>query len=99
MNINDLKEMPIWQMTGEEFIFLAHYDLNKKIEIIQKFNDADIDTTHVYGLKGIAKLFDCSIPTANRIKQSGKIDKAISQVGRKIIVDAKLALKLASQNK
>lgn len=24
MNINDLKEKPIWQMTGEEFIFLAH---------------------------------------------------------------------------
>lgn len=50
---------------------------------------------YVYGIAGIAKLFGCSIPTANRIKASGKIDKAITQIGRKIIVDADLALELA----
>ncbi len=33
-----------------------------------------------------------ALPTANRIKKSGKIDKAITQIGRKIIVDAELAL-------
>jgi hypothetical protein len=37
------------------------------------------------------------MPTANRIKQSGKIDKAITQIGRKIIVDAELALELAGR--
>ena len=42
-------------------------------------------------------LFGCSLPTANRIKQSGKIDRAITQVGRKIIVDADLALELAGR--
>ncbi len=46
----------------------------------------------MYGILGIAKLFGCSLPTANRIKKSGKIDKAITQIGRKIIVDAELAL-------
>ena len=46
---------------------------------------------------GIAKLFGCSLPTANRIKKSGKIDKAITQIGRKIIVDAELALELAGK--
>ena len=61
-----------------------------------------IDTTNsdrkfVYGIVGIAKLFGCSIPTANRIKASGKIDKAITQIGRKIVVDAELALELAGQ--
>jgi len=45
----------------------------------------------------IAKLFGCSLPTANRIKKSGKIDKAITQIGRKIIVDAELALELAGK--
>ena len=39
----------------------------------------------------------CSLPTANRIKKSGKIDKAITQIGRKIIVDAELALELAGK--
>jgi len=51
----------------------------------------------VYGLAGIARLFGCSLPTANRIKQSGKINRAITQVGRKIIVDADLALELAGR--
>ena len=41
--------------------------------------------------------FRCSLPTANRIKQSGKINRAITQVGRKIIVDADLALELAGR--
>ena len=52
---------------------------------------------YVYGILGIAKLFGCSLPTANRIKKSGKIDKAITQIGRKIIVDAELALELAGK--
>lgn len=62
----------------------------------------EIDTTQenkefVYGLDGIAKLFGCSKTTANRIKQSGKIDGAITQVGNLIIVDAKKALQLAGK--
>lgn len=48
----------------------------------------------VYGIGGIAQLFNCSMTTANRIKASGKIDKAISQCGRMITVDADLALQL-----
>ena len=48
----------------------------------------------VYGIDGIAQLFNCSMTTANRIKASGKIDKAISQTGRMITVDADLALQL-----
>lgn len=51
----------------------------------------------MYGLAGIARLFGCSLPTANRIKQSGKIDRAITQIGRKIIIDAELALELAGR--
>ena len=57
----------------------------------------DTEKKYVYGILGIAKLFGCSLPTANRIKKSGKIDKAITQIGRKIIVDAELALELAGK--
>ena len=49
------------------------------------------------GLADIVRLFGCSLPTVNRIKQSGKINRAITQVGRKIIVDADLALELAGR--
>lgn len=61
-----------------------------------------VDTTsqrgqYVYGLAGIAGLFGCSRTTANRLKQSGKIDGAITQVGNLIIVDAEKALELAGR--
>lgn len=82
-------------MTGEEFMFLSKSATSdnapRQPEIVV---DAS-SPKYVYGLSGIAQLFGCSIPTANRIKKSGKIDKAIKQIGRKIIVDAELALELA----
>lgn len=53
----------------------------------------------VYGLKGLQKLLGCSKTTASRIKASGKIDKAITQVGALIIIDADMALELAGKNK
>lgn len=48
----------------------------------------------VYGIAGIAQLFNCSMTTANRIKASGRIDEAITQHGRIIVVDADKALVL-----
>ena len=48
----------------------------------------------VYGIAGIAQIFNCSMATANRIKASGRINKAIMQNGRVIVVDADLALEL-----
>lgn len=94
MNINDLKQKPLWQMTGEEFLSLQN---QPKSESESKTETKQMTKKFVYGLRGLASLFGCSIPTANRIKQSGKIDKAITQIGRKIIVDAELALELAGK--
>lgn len=48
----------------------------------------------VYGIAGIAQIFNCSMTTANRIKASGRIDDAITQHGRIIVVDANKALQL-----
>ena len=94
MDIKALKSKPLWQMTGEEFLYLQQNsgeqpDRPPLVVAPQK--------KHVYGIRGIAELFVCSLPTANRIKQSGKIDRAITQIGRKIIVDAELALELAGR--
>ena len=82
-------------MTGEEFIFLSKYASNQTEAQPQPVTDTE--RKYVYGILGIAKLFGFSLPTANRIKKSGKIDKAITQIGRKIIVDAELALELAGK--
>ncbi|MDH6357773.1 DUF3853 family protein [Parabacteroides sp. PF5-9] len=94
MNINDLKEKPLWQMTGEEFLYLQQNSEQREVQSVVPVTSSK---KHVYGIAGIARLFGCSMPTANRIKQSGKIDKAITQIGRKIIVDAELALELAGR--
>lgn len=48
----------------------------------------------VYGIAGIAQIFNCSMTTANRIKKSGRIDRAIVQHGRIIVVDVEMALEL-----
>lgn len=97
MTINELLDKPVWQMTGEELLFLAqHSNISTCGESI-KTSSSKEEKRYVYGLAGIARLFGCSLPTANRIKQSGKINRAITQVGRKIIVDADLALELAGR--
>ncbi len=94
MNIQYLKEKPIWQMTGEELLYLLQSEGAKEPTTASK---TDNSKKYVYGIMGIAKLFGCSMPTANRIKKRGRIDRAITQIGRKIIVDAELALELAGR--
>ena len=50
--------------------------------------------TYVYGINGLASILGCSRPTAQRIKSTGKLDGAISQTGRTIVVDVDKALEL-----
>ena len=101
LSIETLLQTPVCMMTGEQLAFLV-----TNLPLLNKQGDnASSDTEPakprrlVYGIKGIADTFGCSIPTANRIKRSGIIDDAITQVGRKIVVDADLALELAAKAK
>lgn len=52
----------------------------------------------VHGLKGVADLFGCSHKTAQYYKDH-VIQEAVSQNGRKIVVDADLALKLFNERR
>lgn len=82
------RDRPIWQLTVGELLDILQSE--RPVQKLEKTPEKRI----VYGLAGIAELFDCSISTAQRIKNSGKLKKAITQVGRKIVVDADLALEL-----
>lgn len=53
---------------------------------------------YVYGLKGICELFDCSHSKAQQLKDE-VIKEAVSQNGRKIVVDADHALELFNERK
>ena len=82
------RDRPLWQLTVGELL-----DILQSERLVQKLEKTP-EKRIVYGLKGIAEIFGCSTSTAQRIKNSGKIKKAITQVGRKIVVDADLALEL-----
>jgi len=99
ISIEKLLQTPVCMMSGEEFVFLMnnldHFQSKEKNDEPKPPSNRRL----AYGIKGIAETFNCSIPTANRIKKSGLIDKAISQVGRKIVVDVDTALELTNGNK
>lgn len=97
MQLEELLKKPLWQMTGEEFLYLQNSS-HQGENYVQPPVAETSKKRYEYGIRGIAKIFGCSIPTANRIKKSGKINAAITQIGRKIIVDVDHALQLA-QNK
>ena len=86
-------DQPLWQLTVGEFL-----DLLSTIHCQSKESEQKPNKRLVYGIGGIAQLFNCSTTTANRIKASGKIDRAISQSGRMIVVDADLALELMKKD-
>ena len=67
-NLNELLVKPVWQMTGEEFLFLSRH-ASVQAEA-QPQPTTDTERKYVYGILGIAKLVGCSLPTANRIKKS-----------------------------
>lgn len=90
---NELLQKTIGEMSAMEFIRLMKVVNGSST----KEDVVDDEDKYAYGISGIAEIFHCSLPTANRIKKSGRIKKAITQIGRKIIVDKKLALELAGQ--
>lgn len=80
----------IIDLTAGEFLELIEGSNLQKVAI----NTAEPGKSYVYGLAGLMELFGCSKNTASRIKQSGVIDKAITQIGSLIITDANKALEL-----
>lgn len=82
-------DTPIAMLTVRQLLQLI--DDKKEPKEPQK---EDNSKHYVYGLSGLAKLLNCSIVTAHKIKKSGKIDAAVKQIGRKIIVDADLVIEL-----
>ena len=80
---------PIWQLTVAEFKTLINETKEtKQVQPIDNGNE------NVYGIAGLAELLNCSKTTAQKIKSSGDIDKAITQVGRQIIINKKQVIEI-----
>ena len=96
LDVSILLQKPIAMMTGEEFVFL----LNKCLDKRSACNEQDKSVSGIYyGISGIAQVLGCSVPTASRIKKSGIIDEAITQIGRKIIINGPKAISLLQESK
>ena len=68
--------------------------LEKQIQI----DDEKKCKRYVHGVAGIKSLFNCSYPTAHKLKET-IIKPAVHQQGRVILVDVELALKLFEESK
>lgn len=91
MNSNNFRPVMLASLTVEEFVGLIKKHIPEE-QMSEKPKKEE--KRYVYGLQGLADLLDVSYQTAYRIKKSKKLDKAIRQIGRKIIIDAELALEL-----
>lgn len=96
ININD--DTPIAILTvGQlrEVLFpKALLDLIEKQQIIE---EERIPKRYVHGVGGIKRLFNCSYPTAHKLKET-ILKPAVKQQGRVIVVDADLAMKLFAEH-
>ncbi len=104
MTKDQLLKLPLWQYTGEQLLELLDSRIVKNTTVAESdVNEKSVATATkrwlVYGIKGLCELLQCSRATAIRIKNSGVIEKAITQTGRKIIIDAQLALDLIKSSK
>lgn len=86
------EDMPLWQLSVSELKLMITKLLDDKLNALEERGQKT--TTRVYGIRGLADLLHCSMTTANHIKRLGIIDDAITQVGRKIVIDADKAIQL-----
>lgn len=76
-------------MTGEEILMLFSAIKETKAE------HKDLTKPHyAHGIKGLADFLGCGKTKAQAVKNSGVIDDAIVQNGRKIIIDKNKAFEL-----
>ncbi len=99
MTKDQLLKLPLWQYTGEQLLELLDSRIVKNTTVAESdVNEKSVATATkrwlVYGIKGLCELLQCSKATAHRIKNSGVIKDAITQKGRKIVIDAQKALDL-----
>ena len=91
MNLKD--ETPIVMINVGELKEI----IRKTTKTADNKDEKTVNPQFVYGLEGIRKLFNVSHATAQRYKNT-LLKDAISQQGRKIIVDVEKALSLFAKN-
>ena len=91
--------------------FKAIYEQNQKIEekldelirvtcrLADAIEHSPSERQIIYGITGLQEFLNCSESTAKRIKSSGILDPATSQINRTIVFDAQKVLELLCSSK
>ena len=109
IDVQDLLEKPIWQMTGKEFLALSNAAAKQAIQEIPKVQPETADDyqkestityeegKYVFGLRGICQLFGVGHSTAHYYKTTF-LKPAIIQRGQKLLIDRNRALQLFAEH-
>jgi len=89
-------DTPIAMLTVGQLRNVINTSLEEKMPKSQESSN-NAEKRYVHGVAGIKSLFNCSYPTAHKLKET-IIKPAVHQQGRVIIVDADLALKLFEEH-
>lgn len=66
MNIFELKQKPLWQMTGDDLLSLMRHEWEEETAAEESLAAKQAERRrYVYDIRGIAEIFNCSLPTAN----------------------------------
>ena len=93
-----LNDGPLYALTVEQFKQLLDERIAVALNNDKSASEFKSSGNYVYGLRGIQQLFGVSHKTAQEYKD-GIIKDAVMQNGRKIVVDAALALELFNRRK
>lgn len=61
--------------------------------------EREAESAKIKGISGLADFMHCSYRTAQRLKNSGRIDKAIIQSGRTIVIDQQKLVRILHGNR
>lgn len=85
-------EKRIFELTVTEFM-----DMLKEQISMPEASEPKAETKMLYSLRELADFLQCSIPTAQKIKNSGRIPFA--QTGRKLVFNSEAVLNAISNDK
>lgn len=67
---------------------VADLTIGELLDIMdERYGRAVVSGNKVKGVKGLADYLQCSLRTAQKLKSSGRIDSAITQTERTIVID------------
>ena len=94
VNISKLLEMPLWQLTGEEYVALHAYACSIDME----GRAAAHQVVRVKGVHAVAEYCSCSASQIAKLLREGVLEKAIlSRIGKTIVFDGDDARRRANE--